>query len=59
LWITSAQHTIAINLHKDFMTSMSSGFFHEQMDIGLTYWPNHSGETQMSKQEEEEACRLY
>jgi hypothetical protein len=35
------------------MASMHSNFFHVQMDKGLIYWPQHSGETWLFDQEEE------
>jgi hypothetical protein len=36
---------------------MCSDFFHGQIGKGLFYWPNHSGETRLSKQEKEEEER--
>jgi hypothetical protein len=33
---------------------MHSNFFQGQMDRGLIYFPNHSGETLLSKKEEKE-----
>ncbi len=32
---------------------MHSNFFQGQMNRNLFYWPNHSGDTQLSKNEEE------
>ncbi len=46
------QQNIAINFHQDFTASMHYDFYLEQMDRGLLYWPDHSGETQLFKQEE-------
>jgi hypothetical protein len=35
------------------VASTNSDFFQGQADRGLAYWPNHSGPTQLSRQEEE------
>jgi len=36
---------------------MHSYFFHGQIEIGVFYWPKHSWETWLSKEEvEEEKC---
>ncbi len=43
-----------VNFLKDFAADMHSDFFQGQMDRGLFYWPNHSWETRLSRQEEEE-----
>ncbi len=38
---------------KTIANSTHSNFFKGQTDRGLFYWPNHSGETPLSKLEEE------
>jgi hypothetical protein len=48
------QPTIVINFHQDFVATTHSDFFQGQADRGLFYMPNHSWETQLSKQKEEE-----
>jgi hypothetical protein len=53
LWITNNQQNIVINYHQDFVASMHTDFFKGQTDRGLFFWPNHSLETRLSKQEEE------
>jgi hypothetical protein len=53
LCITNNQRTLVINFHQDFMVSMLNSLFQGQADWGLTYWPNHTGKTQLSNQEEE------
>jgi hypothetical protein len=55
--ITNNQCTLVVNFHKDFTTSMNSGFFQGEIDKVLIYWPNLSGEILLSKQEEENAFK--
>jgi hypothetical protein len=43
-----------VNFLQNHVASMRSDFFQGQMDRGLFYWPNHSWETRLSRQEEEE-----
>ncbi len=50
LWITNNQQ----NIGQDLMVSLHSNFLQEQSDGGLFYWPNHSWETWLSTQGEEE-----
>ncbi len=58
LYIASNQFTIVISFHQIFMASTHSDFFQGRADRGLIYWPNHSGETWLTNQEEEEEnCR--
>jgi len=54
LWIANSQTTIVVNFHQDFMDSKQSNIFKGQMDRGLIYWPNQSGETRLPNQEEEQ-----
>ncbi len=42
---------IKVNFHQDFVASMHRDLFQGQMDRGLFYWPNLSGETQLSNKE--------
>ncbi len=53
LWIDNNQQISVINFHRDFLASMHSVFFQGKIDRGSIYWPNHSGENELSKQEEE------
>ncbi len=39
------------------MVSTHNDFFDGQTDRSLNYWPDHSGETRLFKQEEEERCQ--
>ncbi len=39
---------IKVNFHHDIVTSMHRDFFRGQMDRGLFYWPNLTGETWLS-----------
>jgi hypothetical protein len=61
LWITNNQRTIVTDIYQDFVASTHSDFFQGQTDWGLVYWPNHSWEAGLSKQEEEfnETVPLY
>jgi hypothetical protein len=45
---------ILVNFHQDFVASTHSDFFQGQTDRGLFYGPNHSRETRLYKQEEQE-----
>ncbi len=44
---------IKANSHQDFVASMNSNFFQGQTDRGLFYGSYHTGETQLSKQEDD------
>jgi hypothetical protein len=59
LWITNNQQNIVIHFHQDFVAGMHSYFFKVQVDRGLFYWPNHSRETPLSYQKEEEEEPKY
>jgi hypothetical protein len=48
----------AIYCHQDFLAGTHSDFFQGQSDRGLFHLPNHSGETQLSKQEEQ-GCKQF
>jgi hypothetical protein len=47
----SVKYTVTFDQY--FMASTHSFFFRGQVDRGLIYLPNHSGETQLNKQEED------
>ncbi len=48
-------HTIVVNFHQDFVDSMYYVIFQRIDRDRQIYWPRHTGETWLSKQEEEEA----
>ncbi len=48
------QGKFVANFHQDFVANRHSDFFQGQTDRGLFCWPNHSGETWLSKQGEDE-----
>ncbi len=51
---------IEANFHQDFLASTHSGFYQGQMDRGQFCWPNLSGETRLSKKEEEvQNCKRH
>ncbi len=50
LWIANNKQKIVINFHLDFMAGTHSDFTQGLLSSGLFYWPNHSGETRLSKQ---------
>jgi hypothetical protein len=54
LWIANNQQITVINFHQDFVTITHSDFFQGKTDRGLFYWPDHSGETMLSNQEDEQ-----
>jgi hypothetical protein len=43
----------SVTFDQYFMASTHADFFQGQVDRGLIYWPNHSEETQLNKQEED------
>jgi hypothetical protein len=52
--ITINAHTIVANFNQDFGANRHSNLFQGQTNRILIYWPNHTGETRLSKQEEAE-----
>jgi hypothetical protein len=54
MWIANNQQNIVVIFHQDFVASMHSGICQGQMNRGLFYWSKQSGETWLSKLEEEE-----
>jgi hypothetical protein len=52
LWVGNNERNIVVNFLQDFVVSKYINFFQGQTGF---YWPNHSRETRLSKQEKEEA----
>jgi hypothetical protein len=51
LWIANSQRNIVVHFHQDFTASLRSDFFQGRTDQGIFYWPNHTQETWLSKEE--------
>jgi hypothetical protein len=53
MWVTNHQQNSVVNFHQDFMVSPHSDFFQGLIVGGLLYWPNHSRENLLPKQQED------
>ncbi len=49
---------IVINVHLDYLAGTFSDFLDKHMEKEVIYWPNHSQETCLSNQEEEQVLLL-
>ncbi len=57
MWNNNNKQNNVIAFHQDFVSGKHSDFFQGLKDGGLFYWPKHSWETQLSKQEKQRRRR--